>query len=111
MGIYYTPDGLVSQLQVKGAAVFDASALVKGAAIFNASAYVTGPFQGATAGQIDGLSALGDASTDVLKFFGIGSGTSQSALIANSATVIETNTARINTIVALLKGYGLTATA
>ena len=110
MGIYYIPDGFVSQLQVKGAARFDATMQVKGAAGFDASTYVTGPFQGATAGQIDGQSSLCDASTDVLRFFGK-SGTTMQAYIADSATVIETNTARINSILLLLRQYALTATS
>ena len=47
MGIYYTPDGLVSQLQVKGAALFDAST------------------------SIIGSSAIADASTDTVGFYGL----------------------------------------
>ena len=87
MGIYNIPDGIVQDLRSEKNLVVVGDANLKGAA------------------------SIGDASGDVLKFFGIGSGTSQSTIIANSATVIETNTARINSIVALLAGYGLTATS
>ena len=52
MGIYYIPDGVVSKLQVKGEARFEASAKV------------TGAF------ETIGSSELGDASSDTIGFYG-----------------------------------------
>jgi len=58
MGIYTIPDGVISQLQVKGPAKFDASL------------NVTGQFQTAAGVLIDASAAIGNASTDSLSFFG-----------------------------------------
>ena len=84
---------------------------LKGPVRCNASVYITGPFQAATAGQIDGTPTLGDSSADFLRFYGIAAGATQAALLADSATVIETNTARIASLIDVFQNVGLMATA
>jgi len=93
MGIYNIPDSIVQDLRSEKDLVVVGDASLKGAA------------------SIGGSAAIGDASTDTLKFYGIGDGVAQPGLIADSATVIETNTARINSIIDVLQGCGLCATS
>ena len=87
MGIYTIPDSVVQDLRSEKDLVVVGDVSTKGRA------------------------SIGDASTDTLKFYGISDGVAQPALIADSATVIETNTARINSIIDVLQGCGLCATS
>ena len=57
MGIYTIPDGVISKLQVKGPASFDASM------------YVTGFLHGATGVDFDASAAIGSVG-DTLGFYG-----------------------------------------
>ena len=93
MGHYTIPDLIVNDLRAEKNLVVVGDASLKGAV------------------SIGGAAAIGNASTDTLKFYGIASGVAQPGLIADSATVIETNTARINSIIDVLQGCGLCATS